>query len=268
MSLKDELFVKMQMLGIEPKRSLGQNFLIGEVIVEKIFEHLDRRKPSFVVEIGPGLGTLTEHLITRELPRKIIELDRKFAEYWRSRGEDVIEGDALKINWDELNLPNNTMVLSNLPYQIGSRLVIELSTHAPSIDVMVLMFQREVAERLAASPRSKDYGFLTVVTQTFWSVDTVVDARAGDFYPAPNVLSRVVSLKRRKVDSRLDASYIEFVKMSFQFRRKFMLKSLKSDTEKYKEIFNKLNIPETTRAEELTSETFQNIFIMYKYGAL
>lgn len=266
MSLKDELLVKMQQLGIEPKRSLGQNFLIGEVVLEKIFEHLDRRKPSFVIEVGPGLGTLTERLIERKLPRKIVELDRKFADYWRKRGEDVIEEDALKLNWNELNLPLNTMLLSNLPYQIGSRLVIELSTHALNIEVMVLMFQREVAERLAAKPRNKDYGFLTVVAQTYWSIDNVVDARAGDFFPAPNVLSRVISLKRRKVDARLDAGYIEFVKMAFQFRRKFMLKSLNQDTEKFREIFKKFSISETTRAEELQPQEFQKIFIAYKYG--
>jgi 16S rRNA (adenine1518-N6/adenine1519-N6)-dimethyltransferase len=266
MSLKEEMVVKMQLLGIEAKRSLGQNFLISEHVVSEIIEHVERRAPPFVVEVGPGLGALTERLIERKWPRTIIELDRKFAEYWRQRGETVVEGDALQIDWKDLGLPNETLLLSNLPYQIGSRLVIDLSTNAPAIETMVLMFQREVAERLMAETRSKEYGFLSVVAQTFWSLNRIVDASGSDFYPPPNVLSRVVAFKRRKTEARLGADFVAFVKTAFQFRRKFMLKAFAADSAALKAVFQKLNVSEKVRAEELTAEDFQKIYLMKAYG--
>jgi 16S rRNA (adenine1518-N6/adenine1519-N6)-dimethyltransferase len=266
MSLKEELLFKMQGLGIEPKRSLGQNFLISDHIVSEVIEHVERRAPSFIIEVGPGLGALTERVIERSWPRRIIELDRKFAEYWRRRGEEVLEADALQVKWPELGLPAGTLLLSNLPYQIGSRLVIEVSPGPPELETMVLMFQREVAERLMAEPRTKDYGFLTVVAQSFWSLNRVVDAGPDDFFPAPNVNSRVVSFKRRQVDARLGADFIAFIKAAFQFRRKFMLKSFKSEESSYKEILQKLGIGEKVRAEELQPTDFQKIFLMKNYG--
>src|SRR5690606_8077538 len=111
-----------------------------------------------IVEVGPGLGSLTEDLLACGNNLLLIELDAKFAEFWRSRGVDVIEGDALDLRWDELRLPAGSRLVSNLPYQIGSRLVVDVSVSAPAIDSMVLMFQKEVAERMAAAPKSKAYG--------------------------------------------------------------------------------------------------------------
>lgn len=264
MTLKEEMLFKMQTLGIHPKRSMGQNFLIGEHVVEKIFDCVDRRAPSYIVEIGPGLGALTERLIERGLPHQLIELDTLFAEYWRKRGENVIEVDALKFDWSTLKLPVGTLLLSNLPYQISSRLVIELSSFRHNIDLMVLMFQKEVAERLVAPIRTKDYGFLSVVAQSFWSMDRLVDASPSDFYPSPNVSSRVMSFKQKEVVPELNQEYIQFVKTAFQFRRKYMLKAFGDQAEALRPILINLGYKDQARAEELAVLDFQKLFLEHK----
>ena len=257
----------MQDLGITPKRSLGQNFLIQPLIVDRILYELEQQSPNYVIEIGPGLGVLTEGLISREIPHMLIELDRKFAELWRVRGENIIEMDALKVHWNELNLPKGTWLLGNLPYQIGSRLVIDLSQGPGEIFGLMFMFQKEVAQRLTAKESTKEYGFLSVIAQTFWDINKVIDASPEDFYPSPKVSSRVVKFKRREVDENIDEKYIAFVKKAFQHRRKFMMKSFSDHQEKISRAFTKLNIKATSRAEELTPEKFQNLYTAFCSGA-
>lgn len=264
LSLKEKLLVKMQLLQISPKRSLGQNFLISEHVVEQIMNFVDRRNPTCIIEIGPGLGTLTESLIERSAPRQLIELDRKFAAYWRQRGEKVIEVDALQMNWQDQKWPHDTLILGNLPYQIGARLVIDLSLGPAAFQHLVFMFQREVAERLTAETRTKDYGFLSVVVQTFWTLNRVTDASRDDFYPMPNVSSRVMAFKRRVVDARLNADYIHFVKTAFQFRRKYMLKSFSENEAVVRQVLFSLGVKETVRAEELSPDIFQQIYFALK----
>ena len=157
---KDELTARMQSLGIEPKRSLGQNFLISERVVAKIIETVERlgkARPA-LIEVGPGLGSLTESLLTLEKPLTLLELDKSLARFWRERGGDVMEGDALKLDWRTLNLPQGTLFVSNLPYQISSSLVVERSVEPAGIEVMILMFQKEVAQRTRRADRHQLQG--------------------------------------------------------------------------------------------------------------
>lgn len=156
--LKTKTIERMQELGISPKRSLGQNFLINEATILKILTAVEKLKAEAVMEVGPGLGALTDRL--RQKPNfQAIELDRTIAEYWRKQGVDVVEGDALEVKWHEL-LHRPTAIVGNLPYQISSRIVVDLSFASPFIKGMVFMFQKEVAERLVARPRTKEYGLL------------------------------------------------------------------------------------------------------------
>lgn len=256
---KEELLRKMQELGVEPKRALGQNFLISGHVISRIFDDVQRERADLIIEIGPGLGALTESLIAMNGRRRLIELDRKYAKYWRERGEDIIEEDALRLNWYKLNLTAKTLLLSNLPYQISSRLVIDRSVGPSEIADMVLMFQKEVAERLVARPSTADYGFLSVVAQSFWSMRVVVDASAECFYPIPKVDSRVMGFKRKAVEG-LDDKYVAFVKSAFQFRRKLLVKNLKTKEKQLRPLLAEMGLSENARAEELSVQQFQDIY--------
>jgi 16S rRNA (adenine1518-N6/adenine1519-N6)-dimethyltransferase len=262
-SLKQMILERMYELNIQPKKSLGQNFLINEYVVSEIFKCVKELAPEFIIEVGPGLGVLTENLIEKKWPRQLIEMDSVIFQYWKQRGEPVIEADALKWEWQNWQGPTNSLLLSNLPYQIGARLVIELSSGPNSIQNMVLMLQKEVTDRLLAKPKTKDYSFLSVVVQTFWEVFKIVEASSHDFYPSPKVDSRVVRLKRKSVDSRLSKDYIQFVKSSFQFRRKFMWKSFAKDKELILQALEKQGYSSKVRAEEIRVEDFQIIYFDY-----
>lgn len=252
---------QMQELGISPKRSMGQNFLIDEEMISKIVRCVRLTENSNLLEIGPGLGALTDCLMEMGRPLILMELDRVLVEYWKSRGQRVIESDALKYDWDKLGHEDFTLV-SNLPYQISSRLVIDLSTSAVNIKNMVLMFQKEVAQRISAKPRTKNYGFLTVVAQSFWCVDKVVDLSPKSFYPIPNISSRVLALRR--LDVKYNGEFVNFVKCGFAQRRKFLAKNLLSVrvpiTMSPAAALEEMGLSAKVRAEELSPSQFVELF--------
>lgn len=248
----------MAELGISPQKSLGQNFLINQRVISKIVEFAKKTEVDRLIEIGPGLGALT-----RELPKPltVIELDRKLSEYWRQQEEiEVIEGDALRIDWEELVGSMTSMIVSNLPYQISSSLVIERSIEPVGVSDMVLMFQKEVAQRIQASPNSKEYGLLSVIAQTFWEIDLLVEAGPRDFYPAPKVASRVLSFSRKKSPVNEASAYLKFVKAAFSQRRKIVWKNLSAYCRKGKNLATEMGLSENLRAENLSVEDFLSIF--------
>ncbi|MBK7893280.1 MAG: ribosomal RNA small subunit methyltransferase A [Bdellovibrionales bacterium] len=233
MTRRERLLEKLKELQTGPKRSLGQNFLIADGVIERILERAGRPGFSELLEIGPGLGALTEGLI--EISAKfagsrlrVIELDRAFADDWRSRGVEVIEGDALQIDWAALALKPGARLVSNLPYQISSSLVIDRSVWPTGVASMVLMFQKEVARRVTAQARSEDYGLLSVIAQIGWTVNVVSEAGPGDFYPPPRVASRVLGFERRAdaPDEVEFAAFLKFAKAAYSHRRKLMVKNL------------------------------------------
>lgn len=170
MNLRAEVLRRLEKMDVNPKRSLGQNFLIDEGVVEKIIRSVETTKSRQIVEIGPGVGSLTDSLINLGVPLILIELDRSFAGYWRERELRVVEGDALRIQWQDLDLISPTLLVSNLPYQISTSLVVDRCFAPIEITEMILMFQKEVAQRLTSSPRTKEYGMLSVIAQLFWQI--------------------------------------------------------------------------------------------------
>lgn len=223
---KDKVIQKLHLLGISPKRSLGQNFLIGKSVIERIIASVKTLNPSMILEVGPGLGALTEPLQQLGVPLSVIELDRTFAEMWKQKGLKVREGDALRLDWESLGLKDAVLV-SNLPYQISSSLVVERSIDPQGVKAMVLMFQKEVAQRITATPKGKEYGLLTVIAQAFWQVQNVLEAGPNEFYPPPNVASRVLRFQRRPEMGGDLTNFLEFVKTGFAQRRKLLLSNLK-----------------------------------------
>lgn len=264
MTLKKELTEKLKLLGLSPKRSLGQNFLINQHVIEKIINTVKEYQPKKIVEVGPGLGALTDELLPLSLNLDLVELDRGLAHYWRTKNLTVHEIDALKLDWSSLALPPGTLLVSNLPYQIASSLTIDRSIEPAGIDFMILMFQKEVAARITARPRSSSYGLLSVIAQTFWDLWPLVDVSPSSFYPAPKVASRVLVFKRKPLLNQQPlqqpASYLQFVKKSFGQRRKKLLSNLPEFQEKLRFHFANMNLSENIRAEELTFEQFMTLY--------
>lgn len=266
-SLKSKTIQRLQSIEAQPKRSLGQNFLINEHIVERIVGSLNPTEPQ-TLEVGPGLGAITDEV--KSWPNfKVLELDRLFSDYWRNENVEVLEGDALKADWHTL-CAEPTQLVSNLPYQISSSIVVMLSCGPDNLNRMVLMFQKEVAQRITSVESCKEYGLLTVMAQNFWSIKKVVDAGTFDFYPKPKINSRVLIFKRKPfeqhgLNEEARNKFLKFVKAAFQQRRKFLLKNIKPYIEeglKDKVIANlkEWGFDEKVRAENLTHEQFLNLF--------
>ena len=273
-TLRDRVLAQLAVAQAQPKRSLGQNFLVSETAIARILQAARGvgEVPRAVVEVGPGLGSLTEELL--QLPSKIclIELDRDFAALWRTRlegraGASVIEADALKLDWSTLGLDEGALLVSNLPYQISSSLVIERSIAPCGIARMILMFQKEVAQRLMARPKTPEYGLLTAVAQAFWDIRMVLEAGPRDFYPPPKVASRVLEFRAKPPAAVTDrALFLRFVKAAFAHRRKLMSRNLSQgyfggraeSPAAIAAAMADLGFNATqTRAEELSAEQFQ-----------
>ena len=145
MSYASERLKKAQeALGAEAKKSLGQNFLVSDVVIQRIVDKVKSFNPEFLIEVGPGPGALTDLLLEMNLPMQLIELDRRIAQYWRDKGQNVLEVDALQIDWNQFYKHERTVFVSNLPYQISSSIVIERSMEDSGVQQMVLMFQKNV----------------------------------------------------------------------------------------------------------------------------
>lgn len=256
-------------LGIHPKKSLGQNFLISEAVVEKILKAAAQNPFEQIIEIGPGLGALTVGLV--ELSSRqgldperltLIELDRRLSEYWARKGLQVLNQDAMGVPWNEFVNGKATLLVSNLPYQISSSLVIDRSLGPENLNTMVLMFQKEVAERICAKPKTANFGMLSVVAQATWTIDVVAEAGSRDFYPPPKVSSRVLKFQRKCI---LSEPFLKFVKAAFAQRRKLLIKNLMSYFSSRnldaQAIMNEIGVSHTARAEELKVEDFARLFL-------
>lgn len=259
-----DLKARLEEMGIKPKKSFGQNFLVAPHVISKIIDEVARHPFKDLVEIGPGLGALTERLLEREFRPRLIELDPELVEHWRGRGLDVEDADAIKLDWNALPLRAPSLLVSNLPYQISTHLVIDRCFGPGELQWMVLMFQKEVAQRLTAEPKTKDYGLLSVMAQLHFRMARVTDAGPGDFFPPPRVASRVLFFERLP-DPGLGPRFLKFLKHAFAFRRKFLLKNLKGVVDKpvlarLPEIFDTVGISQKARAEELSPAQFVELF--------
>jgi 16S rRNA (adenine1518-N6/adenine1519-N6)-dimethyltransferase len=261
----ERLKVTLAELGIDPKKSLGQNFLISDTVIAKIIKAAENTKPGFMIEIGPGPGALTYHLQNITKNYQLIELDREISQYWRNKGMKLIEADALQLDWKPFFQEARPLTLvSNLPYQISSSLVIDRCLDADPLDHMVLMFQKEVAQRIRARQQDELYGMLSVVAQSFWKIETVTEAGPGDFFPAPKVASRVLSFEKKPSPVADKQKYFHFVKAAFLHPRKLMASNLGErmpiTKDRAMEILKSMKLPEKARAGELSVQQFVDFY--------
>ena len=187
-------------LGHHARNRVGQNFLHDQYTIDSIVSAIAPRQNDVMVEIGPGLGALTEPVCDQIDKLHVVELDRDLAvrlrEHPRLKDKLIVhEADAMKFNFDELAQPGRPLrVFGNLPYNISTPLIFHLLEKSQHITDMYFMLQKEVVERLAAGPNSKDYGRLTVMTQYYCQVVPVLEVGPHAFKPAPKVDSAVVRL--------------------------------------------------------------------------
>lgn len=266
MSARDRLIAVLTETGLIAKKSLGQNFLVSDVVISRIHQAVLRTEPERLIEVGPGPGALTSGLLDMKKPLTLIELDRTMAAYWRGKGLEVLEEDALKVDWKPLILPG-TILVSNLPYQISSSIVIDRSLDENGVGHMVLMFQKEVAQRLRAMPSTENYGLLSVIAQNFWEMELVSEAGPRDFDPPPRVASRVLGF-HRKVDAVANRKgFLVFVKAAFSQRRKLLKSNLagwlhdhRAAPENLLAKLAEFGLKETARAEELSPARFRELY--------
>lgn len=260
----DQLAKVRNELGIHAKRSLGQNFLVSDHVIDKIVGAAVGFQPTTIIEVGPGCGALTIELKNVCEKLQLIELDSKLAEYWREQGMDVIEADALRWDWDLSSYPGRKVFVSNLPYQISSSILVDRSIDQTPVSGMVLMFQKEVAQRIKATMDHEDYGFLSVLAQTFWDVQFLLEAGPRDFDPSPRIASRVLTFNPRQVQVVSRTKYMKFLKVCFLHPRKIMISSLMEGLGKSREelqtAFEKQGFDPKIRAGGLRLQQFLDLY--------
>lgn len=265
------------------KPKLGQNFLIDRGAAEKIVAALGDVSQSLVVEIGPGRGALTDILAGKAGRLIVIELDRMLAtqmrmKYGRDSKVEVLEGDVLAIDFRTVlhrtigplgdlrpEKPERARLLGNLPYYITSDILLHLFEFQDQFDLLVIMVQREVAERIAAKPGSRDYGLLSATAQLYTRVENLFTLPPGAFAPPPKVHSGVLRMQiaPRFQELGVEAKeFIEFLKLAFAMKRKTLVNNLKKSYGE-KEITAALQdagVRADVRAEALTLEKSAAVF--------
>ncbi|TKG88634.1 16S rRNA (adenine(1518)-N(6)/adenine(1519)-N(6))-dimethyltransferase RsmA [Puteibacter caeruleilacunae] len=221
---------------VKAKKHLGQHFLKDQNIASKIVESLQEKSSRDVLEIGPGMGVLTQFLVKREdCETYVVELDKESVKYLEDHypelDERIISGDFLKL--DLLSIVNSKFdIIGNFPYNISSQIFFKVLDYRNHVDEVVGMIQKEVADRIVAPPGSKTYGILSVLLQAWYDMEYLFTVHENVFIPPPKVKSAVIRMKRNQTDT-LDCDeklFFRVVKATFNQRRKTIRNSLKSIT--------------------------------------
>ncbi len=250
-----------------PRKSLGQNFLQDPNIIRKIVSALNVQADDRVVEIGPGRGALTELLMPLAAELHLIEFDRDLAAYWREHPATnlvVHESDVLNFDFTELCEQAPIKVIGNLPYNISSPVLFQLLPHAAAITSQVVMLQKEVVERMAAAPGSKQYGRLSVMLQYRYNIEKLFIVPPTAFFPRPKVESAIARLQPKpqvELEARSLADLEYLVKCAFSQRRKTLRNTLKPLLSS--EQIEGLEIDPSLRAESLAVIQFVQLANLY-----
>jgi 16S rRNA (adenine1518-N6/adenine1519-N6)-dimethyltransferase len=266
----------LEKYGFSFKKSLGQNFLIDTNILRRIVDFAELSAETGVIEIGPGIGALTEQLARRAKKVVAFEIDQRLlpilaetlSPYPNVRiiHQDVLKADVRKVIDEEFAGIKDMMVVANLPYYVTTPIVMKLLTDNLPLRGIVVMLQKEVAERIAAKPGTKDYGSLSIAVQYYTKAETVMTVPRTVFVPQPNVDSAVIRLTKLPqpaVFVENEAFFFEVVRASFGQRRKTILNNLTSNLpngkmfkETIEQVLYEVNIDPRRRGETLTIAEF------------
>ncbi|GAB4257109.1 MAG: 16S rRNA (adenine(1518)-N(6)/adenine(1519)-N(6)) -dimethyltransferase RsmA [Vicingaceae bacterium] len=243
---------------VKAKKHLGQHFLNDESIAQKIVNQLDDEAIDIALEIGPGMGVLTKYLAEKPFKTFALDIDKESIEYLIKNSvlpeNQIIYCDFLKENLQQIAGKESFAVIGNFPYNISTQIMFKILEYKDQIPIVVGMFQKEVAERMASKQGSKVYGITSVLLQAFYQIDYLFTVPENVFTPPPKVKSAVIKLKRNAIQ-QLDCDEKFFktvVKTAFNQRRKTLRNSLKqwlNEDIKQHTIFNK-------RPEQLSVQEF------------
>ncbi len=259
-------------------KRLGQNFLIDDYVIKQTVQTADITTEDLVIEIGPGLGTLTNLLLEKAKKVIAIELDNRMISILKERFQfysnfEVIHEDILKLDLNDLikkekkeNSIKEVKIVANLPYYITTPIIMKLLEDKLEVKTITVMVQKEVADRLTEEPGGKLAGAITYSVNYYAQVKKVVDVSKESFIPAPEVASTVIQLQLRekpKVEVKNEKIFFQLIKVSFMQRRKTLLNSVSNsgliEKEKLRKILEKLGIEENIRGETLSLEQFAKI---------
>jgi 16S rRNA (adenine1518-N6/adenine1519-N6)-dimethyltransferase len=251
-------------IGMEPTRSLGQNFLHDQNLAEWIVAQLTLQPDEAWVELGPGLGALTEFALARSPRGLVIEKDGRLAAFLHERfpSLEIVHGDATEFDVRDLFARGPVKVLGNLPYYVSSQILFGFTDEPSPVSTLIFTLQKELAERLSAEPRTKAYGALTLLVGRRWRVKYLRTLPGSVFMPAPKVDSGIVLLTPRpagEVPACDGVRFTDLVKHGFSQRRKLLRKNLSrwsdarsADALDWPALCKHLGVLETCRAEELS----------------
>lgn len=278
MDLYNETKFLMNKYNIQANKSLGQNFLIDENVINTAIKKSNINKEDLVIEIGPGLGTLTKYLLESAGRVVCVELDKRMINILNERfflyeNFEVINADILKTDLNKIikeakekyNL-KNAKIVANLPYYITTPIIMQLLENKIDIECITVMIQKEVADRLAEIPGGKNTGAITYTVYYYGIAEKLLEVPNTSFVPEPSVTSEVIKINIRKepaVKVNNEEGFFKLIKISFLQRRKTLLNALSnngiSSKEELTKMLKELEIDEKIRSEKLTIEQFANI---------
>ena len=259
------------------QKKFGQNFLIDSNVLESIIRGAEITKDDFVLEIGPGIGTMTQYLCEAARQVVAVEIDKMLIPILEDTlseydNVEVINQDVLKVDIKSLAEEKNNgkpiKVVANLPYYITTPIIMGLFESGVPIDSITIMVQKEVADRMQTGPGSKDYGALSLAVQFYATAKVILNVSATCFMPRPNVDSAVIKLTRHKeptVNVADEKLMFKIIRASFNQRRKTLVNGLKNSPElsfskeQIVKAIEKIGKPETIRGEALTLEDFAEL---------
>jgi 16S rRNA (adenine1518-N6/adenine1519-N6)-dimethyltransferase len=257
--------------GFKFTKSLGQNFLIDDSVLMDIVEGADVNSEDFVIEIGPGVGTLTRELLKKAKRVCSIELDSDLIpilneELKEFNNFDLVHKDALKVNFNEIiGEEKSVKVVANLPYYVTTPIIAKLLNEGYNFKSLTIMIQKEVGERIAARHNTKDYGALSILVQYFCDTKVIRKVSPGSFIPQPKVDSIVVKLdklEKPRVEVKDEKLFFRVCRESFNMRRKTLwnaLKNLKMSSEIMEKAFENAGIDPKRRGETLSLQEFADL---------
>ncbi len=260
-----ELQRLLRELGVQPSRRLGQNFLVDRNTLHWMMRQADPRPGEWVLEIGPGTGILTDRLIAAGANVVAIEYDARLVAYLERKYDGnhvirIIQGDAARTDFDDINRTHPYKCMANLPYSASTNIISRFLATENRPGKLFLLLQSEMAARLAASPGSKVYGALSVQAQALYDVSVLRTISASVFWPEPGVDSAFVEfdLQAQPIDPVEYRHLAKLVRQAFSQRRKKLINVLKSGVGSHRlaESFQALGLDGNLRAEDLTVDQF------------